>query len=984
MRWVSVSLPVVVLVSFFGMAVADDEGEPGQTEPPAVSQVADRVLNAVRAEDRDGFERIARDGVHDPWLVADELCARGEHDAADEFARAVPGKATERLPAYVASRRGVESDGAVRAAVTAASAEVRRGGPQAPSAVLAALEGLSKPEGTVSEVRMDFLRGWALEWQRHSADSAVAYVEAGEAALKLGWHVRARQSFMRAGSQALLVSDWRRADTAWGKALQEAEVLGNAAGVADALRGIGITRQRLGDFGLALAHHERALRSYEALGRLGDVAGVEVNVGITYSALGRYAKALEVWEQAFRHAEQAGEGAPAASALHNIAGLYWRAGDSSTARAYAERALRRHASVGNYRGMVAIAIGLGMVHTQAGEHELARTSLERALALAQAIESKYYSAIALAGLGDVYEALGDRGEAMASYAKALVLQEEIGSRVSSAILTGQMGLLAIRSGRREEGIRQVKEAIRATRRLRARPPLVENLSGLAEVYFDAGEPMQALYLAREALGELEYLLGGLGGDEAAGVRSRHAGLFAVGARAAAALDEPADVATFLESGRAGSLLEILGGRDALRWTSLSPELRDVEREAKERHTRAHAAYQTAVVGGKRADIRAKTKLLEEAALGMRDVVARIRREAKGQAAGLFYPRAATVEELRESLDAGQALVLYGLCGDDALALVLTPDRESIVSLGSASGVVAACEALDASDPDVDPEAALARLRKALVDPLDLPADVTEVVVSPAGPLGYLPLGALFDRAVAFAPSGTTHVLLHREAKPPGEGVLALGDPDYAGVSEGAHALYVRGRALTPLPATREEAETVGDEVLLGAEASKEGLRAALGERRRWRALHLACHGLVDPENPRLSSLALSSSEEEDGFLTALEVLGMDVSADLAVLSACETAKGKIVTGEGIIGLTRAFMFAGAPRVLCSLWRVDDDATRALMIKFYELWHPEGGQNAAKPLGAAAALREAQAYVRSQEQWKHPRFWAAWVLWGLPR
>jgi CHAT domain-containing protein len=167
--------------------------------------------------------------------------------------------------------------------------------------------------------------------------------------------------------------------------------------------------------------------------------------------------------------------------------------------------------------------------------------------------------------------------------------------------------------------------------------------------------------------------------------------------------------------------------------------------------------------------------------------------------------------------------------------------------------------------------------------------------------------------------------------------------------------------------------------LLGAKASEAGLMEVLPTSKRWRAVHFACHGLVDVERPMLSCLALSRAGEDDGFLTALEILRTEIPADLAVLSACETATGKIVMGEGIVGLTRAFMFAGAPRVICSLWKVDDEATRALMIKFYELWNPKDG---APGLGAAAALKQAQEFIRGQDRWKHPYYWAAWTLWGL--
>jgi CHAT domain-containing protein len=235
------------------------------------------------------------------------------------------------------------------------------------------------------------------------------------------------------------------------------------------------------------------------------------------------------------------------------------------------------------------------------------------------------------------------------------------------------------------------------------------------------------------------------------------------------------------------------------------------------------------------------------------------------------------------------------------------------------------------------------------------------------------------------PSGTTYGHLLGDAAARGEQVLALGDPDY-GVAFDPRALEAfaskeRGRRFAPLPATREEAKAVGDVTLLGRDASEAGLRAAIAAKgARWHGIHFACHGLVDPERPRLCSLALTPDAGNDGFLTALEVLRSEIPADLVVLSACETSKGRIIQGEGIVGLTRAFMFAGSPRVVCSLWKVDDDATRALMTRFYALWNPKDGS---KPMGTAAALRAAQEHVRSQERWKRPYYWAAWVLWGLP-
>jgi CHAT domain-containing protein len=147
---------------------------------------------------------------------------------------------------------------------------------------------------------------------------------------------------------------------------------------------------------------------------------------------------------------------------------------------------------------------------------------------------------------------------------------------------------------------------------------------------------------------------------------------------------------------------------------------------------------------------------------------------------------------------------------------------------------------------------------------------------------------------------------------------------------------------------------------------------------QYRIVHFATHGLLNSSHPELSGLVLSLVDEngqpQDGFLRAHEVYNLKLGAELVVLSACQTALGKEVRGEGLVGLTRGFMYAGAPRVVASLWRVPSKATAELMKRFYR------GMLVQK-LRPAAALRAAQVGMLKETRWSEPYYWAAFVLQG---
>jgi CHAT domain-containing protein len=193
----------------------------------------------------------------------------------------------------------------------------------------------------------------------------------------------------------------------------------------------------------------------------------------------------------------------------------------------------------------------------------------------------------------------------------------------------------------------------------------------------------------------------------------------------------------------------------------------------------------------------------------------------------------------------------------------------------------------------------------------------------------------------------------------------------------AQAILIR------LPFTRDEADAILAVAAGGARLKALDFRANRAtamsdELSRYRIIHLATHGLLNSEQPDLSGLVFSlvdeSGKPQDGFLRLHEIYNLRLSSELVVLSACQTGLGKQIKGEGLVGLVRGFMYAGAPRVVASLWQVDDLATAELMKRFYRGLLKEG-------LRPAAALRAAQLEMSKQRLWSSPYFWAAFVIQG---
>jgi len=310
--------------------------------------------------------------------------------------------------------------------------------------------------------------------------------------------------------------------------------------------------------------------------------------------------------------------------------------------------------------------------------------------------------------------------------------------------------------------------------------------------------------------------------------------------------------------------------------------------------------------------------------------------------------------------------------------------------------------------------------------------VKELVVVTSWAMGSFPVEMLLDEegrplgerfAIVHSPSATVYALLreapHSDAAEPRTALL-VGDPVFhpnrtAATSDVAATITsLRGamhgdvRVIQSLPRlkhSRDEIEAVAGllsepQILLGADANEARLAsmAQSGALSRCRVVHIATHALIDLERPQRSGLVLSYPAEAatgddtgpDGIVTGAEILeSWKLDADLVTLSACQTAVGRSIFGEGVVGLSYPLLATGARTLLVSQWKVDDEATALLMKRFYQNWLGSGALASSPRMNKAAALRDARRWLQAyrdpqgNQPFAHPFYWAAFVLVGDP-
>jgi CHAT domain-containing protein len=386
------------------------------------------------------------------------------------------------------------------------------------------------------------------------------------------------------------------------------------------------------------------------------------------------------------------------------------------------------------------------------------------------------------------------------------------------------------------------------------------------------------------------------------------------------------------------------------------------------------------------------------------------RLASPRYAALALPRPLGAAEIARLLDPDTLLLEYALGDEQSFLWVVSPaglaasfdlpPRRVIEAAARRAAFLLAQSHRTLARAEAD--LALAELARLVLAPAAPWLADKRLVVVADGALHYIPFAALPDPAappgfatpllagheVVALPSASALATQRRELacrRPAPGSVAVVADPvfDAADPRLGFQTQAVPAGLYPRLPFSRQEAEAIlalappaGRFGALDFAASRETVLS--GELARYRIVHFATHAVLDTDHPELSGVVLSRVDAQgrprDGYLRAHEIYQLHLPAELVVLSACQTALGRELRGEGLVGLTRGFQYAGARRILVSLWPVEDRATAELMRRFYRGLLVER-------LPPAAALRAAQLAVAHLKGWETPYYWAGFVLEG---
>ena len=723
------------------------------------------------------------------------------------------------------------------------------------------------------------------------------------------------------------------------------------------------------------------------------------NIAIQYAQLGDTPAALDYYHRALETNRSTGRSSKIALNLRNLSIEYFKLGDLARARRYLVDAVELSRSLGDDANEIAAEIALAKLDRSEGHLESAwdrLNTLRSRIVDDPEIEfdiaiQQGYTALQLNDLADATDTIS-RIAALTEIAEPNFHNQVHALRIQAAI--------AERSERPSSATGYLEDAVAVAETMR-NPLILGTLhSELARHHLALDNLESAEEHARTAQRVLRPIRGRLAsldlranwGGETASFNDALIGIAMRRHTLSPTRGYDADALHSVISARAQTLAETLEATSST--AQANSELLERRRELLLQVSRFADADRSVTVQIPLPDLLlALDRLDQELA------------QANPRRADISGVVAPDVDDLRAALPANSALITVYLGETHGFVWNLDASGLKSYAIDDLQGVrqAAAATAQHLRDRR-DVRAPLATLSAAIL-PEELANDVERLYISVEGELSYMPLGLLADPSgkvlvdhVAIINVPTPAILAGSGKEAPdsseplsaevfSDPVFALSDSRFDGAQDALDADVSRASVLdneswnrlgyTAREAT-ELAAVIGEERVVayaGFGATRETLLTVASKDSD--ILHLATHGIVNSGRPEFTGLMLSRFDADgnniDGFVGMRDIYSLEIQAPLVVLSACETAIGREVRGEGLLGLSRAFMYAGADEVVASLWQVSDSATATLMGAFYE--------NYARSRDAASALASAKRTVKRNPRWRHPYYWAGFVLYG---
>ncbi|WP_293349950.1 MULTISPECIES: tetratricopeptide repeat protein [unclassified Microcoleus] len=784
------------------------------------------------------------------------------------------------------------------------------------------------------------------------------------------------------------------------RSLPLSQATGNRLQESNTLNNIGLVYSKLGEQQKALAAYNLSLPLSREIGNRFQEAIILSNIGLAYSNLGEPQKALAAYNQSLFLSQAVGNRGQEAITLNNIGLVYSNLGEPQKALAAYNQSLPLSRAVGD-RSQEAITLNnIGLLSSNLGEPQKALAAYNQSLPLSRAVGNRFQEAITLNNIGVVYLQLEEQQKALKYYSQSLLLRRAVGDRSGEALTLYSIAFLKRTLGNLPEAINNMESSIQIIENLRTKITSPE----LRTSYFATVQNYYEFYI--DLLMQLHKTNPKFGYDTKALEAS--------------------------ERSRARSLLELLQESNANIREGISPDLLQQEKSLQQQLDATEKRRIELISSpNPNADLveatdKKRMELLQQYQQNQTQI-----RSTSPRYASLTQPQPLTLPEIQKQiLDENTILLQYSLGEYRSYLWVVTATGITSYELPKRADIETAARNFRNTVTDgryreipkrvAEASAALSEL---ILQPAAAQLGQKRLLIVPDGVLHYTPFAALSltqaagqnasnlliaQHEIITLPSASTLGILRQnyaDRKQPSRTLAILADPVFTlddervkgkvtqatteklesnnlGLNRSSRASNLAWPP-TRLPFTRKEADIILSLVPSVARTQQfdfAASRTTATDRSlaNYQIVHFATHGIANSKNPELSGIMMSMVDDKgnlvNGFLRLNDIFNLKLAANLVVLSACQTGLGQNIQGEGMVGLTRGFMYAGAQRVAVSLWNVDDEGTSLLMQKFYQ-------KMLLQKLPPAAALRAAQMEMMQQEKWNSPYYWAAFTLQG---